>query len=77
MYAKLLQHAKLTHRMARKVGYDIEAAVESGQLHPNQLQGMIQRCTKCAHPEQCAATPAEGTQVPSYCENRWMFSRQD
>lgn len=75
MFHKLAEHAKLTQRMAARVGYDINGALQDGRLNDLQLQAMVKRCANCSHPQDCAASAPEDAEVPDYCQNRWHFSK--
>ncbi|WP_083097971.1 DUF6455 family protein [Pseudophaeobacter leonis] len=73
-YAILKTHAALFDDMSRAVGLDLPEEAVSGRLQFDEISEAVLRCSRCAHPTDCAAQlsggMAEISAAPDYCRNR-------
>lgn len=72
--ATLKKHAALFDEMGAALGLDLQQQAIAGVLPRDEISEAVLRCTKCAHPEQCASfLSGSGRQLatpPDYCRNR-------
>lgn len=70
----LKTHAALFDSMSQALGLDLEEEAIAGHLAFDEISEAVLRCSRCAHPQQCAARLAQPGQVlteaPDYCRNR-------
>jgi len=72
--ATLKKHAALFDDMGHAAGLDLQQQAVDGRLALDEISEAVLRCSKCAHPGQCAKWmasqgPAPAT-PPDYCRNR-------
>ncbi len=74
----LKTHAALFDSMSQALGLDLEEEAIAGRLAFDEISEAVLRCSRCAHPLQCAARlaqPGEGlSEAPDYCRNRDLLS---
>ncbi len=73
-HAILKTHAALFDDMSRAVGLDLQEEAISGRLQFDEISEAVLRCSRCAHPKDCAAQLSAGvaeiSAAPDYCRNR-------
>lgn len=76
--ATLRTHADLLDRMSAALGLDLQEEAINGHLQFDEISEAVLRCTRCAHPEHCAARLASPAmkleQAPDYCRNRDLLA---
>ena len=72
--ATLKKHAALFDEMGSALGLDLQQQAIDGGLPRDEISEAVLRCTKCAHPGQCASLLARPdgqlATPPDYCRNR-------
>ena len=66
------RHYWLVKGMAHKLGADLTAAFDTGELSPEDWSGMVEACRTCAEPGRCRRwldTREDATAAPGYCKN--------
>lgn len=82
-HATLKTHAALFDNMSRAVGLDLQEEAIAGRLQFDEISEAVLRCSRCAHPTDCAAQlsggVAELSAPPDYCRNRDLlgFLKED
>ena len=76
--SKIDTHMNLVMRMGDTVGADIEDALVSGRLSPENLRGAVLRCTSCRDVGACEDWLEERAEMgsdspPAYCRNHAIF----
>lgn len=69
---QLKTHTKLVHKMADRLGADLDEAELRGDLAPGERDAMVLTCTNCTSPEACQTWLAEhdsADDAPTYCRN--------
>jgi len=76
--ATLKKHAALFDEMGTALGLDLQQQAIDGGLPRDEISEAVLRCTKCAHPEQCASLLAVSSPQPvgppDYCRNRDLLN---
>lgn len=72
--ATLKKHAGLFDDMGTAMGLDLQQQAIDGGLALDEISEAVLRCTKCAHPGQCASwldgQIVQPAAPPDYCRNR-------
>lgn len=68
--ARKLARERLMSRMADRNGADLDVAVMTGALSPEELSDAALSCLACTNPEDCAGRLEAGEEgIPEYCRN--------
>ncbi len=75
-WSKLTRHERLFSRMADRAGADVDVAMQSGLLVPEDFRSAVLSCSICTRPKACETLLDDGgTDIPDYCRNRKMLER--
>lgn len=74
--SKLDRHEKLMSRLADRNSADLELALQSGVIAPEEYRSAVFKCSSCTNPEACEARLDAGDSgIPEFCRNTQMLER--
>lgn len=72
--AKFVRHERMMTSMADRNGADLDVALLSGVITPEEVQDAALKCTGCREPGACEAyLESDATGIPDYCRNADMI----
>jgi len=75
-WSKLTRHESLFSRMAGQNDADLDLAMQSGSLTPEDYRAGVLSCSICTDPDQCEAGLDRGDHaIPGFCRNRKIIER--